>query len=419
MARRLLPFRIPFFRIFYSTTYTSLFFILLVLLAITPASLIYTAIVANAFQYIFMIGGVYVLTAILTIFIYSGRLYTNRSVLAGVGKSWIPVEKNEVVKKVRKIIEASLENSALIAWESRPKDLSRNIHDKEKDAQEQHALMDGEDDLKIGKVVKMDPRSPPWGHIEHRGWSSPARSDTTVQPHIYYMMVIQELPNLIEARAVSLAQQSPSPTDTFGAELDVLATLQRPTMTGMRAYLTHLDSLEYITIPENAEYFLHLYENARFSGRPLLETQFTALMTAFADLLAGIISTPDLALAASKDVAHDDSSSTSHSVMSANSAQSAIRHRAALPPHFLHASDPLPTPSTLVPSTTTPLQSPDLPPSLRQQSSLNSVLRTPRPDLEDSVFRKSPSIHSTSSVIRSAPLLSPDRSPFPWTRDVG
>lgn len=67
-----------------------------------------------------MIGGTYVLTALIAIFIYSSRLYTNRSVLAGVGKAYIPVEDGEVGRNVRKMIVSQLERSAIIAWEARP-----------------------------------------------------------------------------------------------------------------------------------------------------------------------------------------------------------------------------------------------------------------------------------------------------------
>ena len=411
MAR--LPFRIPFFRIFYSTTYTSLFFILLVLLVITPVSLIYNAITANAYQYTFMIGGVYVLTAIITILIYSSRLYTNRSVLAAVGKSWIPVEKDEVSKKVRKIIVRSLEHSALIAWESRPKDLTQEMNGRvANDAKEQHALMDGDNDTNIGKVIKFDPRSPPWGHIQHRGWSSPAKADTRVQPHIHYMTVIQELPNLIEARVVSLAPRSRassgmSSSDTLQPDPSTVHALQRPAMTGLRAYLNQLDQLDYVIIPETTEDFLHLYENARFSGKALLEPQFTALMTTFADLLAGIAFTTE---GLPSNLSDNDSINTSQSVAFAETDQSAIHHRSP--------SNPVSSrPPTAVPLLS-PLQSPDLPPSLRQQSSFSSVLRSPQP-ARDNDLQRSSSFRSTSSVIHSARPLEPGRLALPWDRGQG
>jgi len=414
MAR--LPFRIPFFRIFYSTTYTSLFFILLVLLAITPTSLIFSAIVANAYQYTLVVGGVYVLTAIFTILIYSSRLYTNRSVLAAVGKSWIPVEKGEVTEKVRKIVVRSLVYSALISWESRPKDLTQELGGRDTDeAKEQHALMKEDSDMNIGKVIKFDPRSPPWGQIQHRGWSSPAKADTTVQPHLYYTTVIQELPNLIEARVVSLAAQSRTSSNTTSTNLTQLnpnaaIALQRPPTAGLRAYLNQLDGLDDVVVPGNAEGFLHLYEHARFSGKPLLESEFTALMTAFADLLAGIIFTTD---GPSADPSNHDSSSRSHSVASAGTGQSAIHHR----PTSNHVSSP-PLPSTRTMPFMSPLQSPDLPPSLRQQSSMSSTLKSPQPT-RDSHPRRSLSLRSTSSVIHSARPLEINRSSLPWHRGDG
>lgn len=80
-----------------------------------------------------MIGGVYVLTALLAIFIYTSRLYTNRTVLAAVGKSWIPVEDGEVGRSIRKMIVKALERSALIAWEGRPRDLTKDNSHKTED----------------------------------------------------------------------------------------------------------------------------------------------------------------------------------------------------------------------------------------------------------------------------------------------
>lgn len=81
--------------------YTALF-ILLVLLAITPASLIYTAIAASAYQYIFVVGAAYILAAILTLFVYSGRLYSSRLTIASVGNSSVPYVKL-LVRPVQKV----------------------------------------------------------------------------------------------------------------------------------------------------------------------------------------------------------------------------------------------------------------------------------------------------------------------------
>ena len=111
---------IPFFRIWYSTTYTVIFGILLVLLAVTPADTIYQSFASRELQKIFVIGGVYVLTILIILLIYSTRLYTNRTVLQAIPKPYLPIEDGEVGKMVRRMIVKKLRRSAVIAWDSMP-----------------------------------------------------------------------------------------------------------------------------------------------------------------------------------------------------------------------------------------------------------------------------------------------------------
>jgi len=295
----LLPFRIPFFRIFYSTTYTTLFILTLVMLAITPATLLWTAISSNAFQYVFMIGGVYVLTAILALFVYSSRLYTNRSVLADVGKAYIPVEKGEVIKKVRKLIQGQLERSAIIAWESRPRDVLGELLEAEKEG-----LLD-EDDTNgsfnrngwtVGSVISIDPARPPWGEVQHPGWTAPAIARGSVLGNLNFAPVMTELANLIEARAVSLApaEQAPHADDIFAitpeptADPMIVDVLRRQPTVGLREYLTQLSYLGLVNPPAVGQDFLSRYETARFSGKPPSELDFNNLMTCFSQLLEGM-----------------------------------------------------------------------------------------------------------------------------------
>lgn len=227
--------RIPFFRIFYSTTYTSLFFILLVLLGITPATIIYDSIANSAYQYMFMVGGAYILVAALTLLLYSSRLYSNRSVLAGVGKSYIPVEDGEVSRNVRKEIVKGLRHSALVAAATRPRDLRASAF----------------------AAPGIDPTRPPWGTIERPGWSAPE----SASGHVYYDSVVRELPNLIEARLVDLGHET------------------RSAGHGLREYLEGFDAA-----PPNADTFLALYERARFDP-PLTTASFDTLMNEFARFL--------------------------------------------------------------------------------------------------------------------------------------
>ncbi|PSK60751.1 hypothetical protein B9Z65_901 [Elsinoe australis] len=290
MARRLrLPFRIPLLRIFYSTTYTGLFVLELLLLAITPTALIFSAISERALQYIVIIGGVYVLTALLVLFIYSSRLYTNRTVLAALGKSYIPVEEGEVSKSVRKLIKTQLDRSAAIALECRPRDLSDaafTTHD---------ALHDDGHGRQIGRLAKVNPTDPPWGIVKHPGWSAPNPNETQVMPHVFFLQVLGELPNLLEARVVSLGG-APRSSDPRAPKQSGYPGSQKPPLLGMREYLNALDSEGRVIIPESAQQFIEGFEKARFSGRPLSEDDFVSLTLVFADLLSSMQTNEDFAI---------------------------------------------------------------------------------------------------------------------------
>lgn len=285
--------RIPFFRIFYSTTYTTLYAIELGLLAITPASLIDAAIGSSAFQYVFMIGGIYVLTAAMAIFIYSGRIYTHRSVLADVGKAYIPIEEGELGKKVRKMIVKQLERSAIVAWESKPRDLEGEVIAAECRGTFPLETTSGigHQNYKVGRILAVDPAHPPWGYIRQAGWSSPSHSGKNTSPNVQFAEVIAELPNLVEARAVSLAPPDPMMTprdDQSMADPAVVDFLKRPEKMGMRDYLTQLSLLGLINPPTLGQAFLRHYERARFCGFPISENEFDVLMQNFAELLSGM-----------------------------------------------------------------------------------------------------------------------------------
>lgn len=329
-----LPFRIPFFRIFYSTTYTILYIIVLVMLAINPAAMIYTAFDQDAVQYIFEIGGVYIVTVILALFIYFSRLYTNRATLAAVGKTYIPVEEGEVAKNVRKLIARALERSAVIALESRPRDLSDKI---DKVVSNDTAVTDEKmhSHPSVGRILKLDPQNPPWGRVEHAGWSTPSLSDTNLPPHVQFRTVIHELPNLIEAKAVSFAPPDPFAIPAAAqlgepilADPLIVDLLRRARTADLRTYLTHLSQLGMIDPSEAADDFLRQYDRARFSCVPLPEADFEALMASFAFLLTRIqeLSSTIIGEVRANYLASDsiDSSSISGSSISLSSRSTSI-----------------------------------------------------------------------------------------------
>lgn len=293
-GRRLRFPRIPVFRVFYSLTYTLLYLITIVFLAITPISMLYSTIEQSALQYTTMIGGAYVLTIIIAIFIYSSRLYTNRSVLSSVGKAYIPIEDGEVGTMVRKMIVKQLERSAIVAWESRPRDLFGEILLAAQEGilpNETKSMVD-KNAYVVGTEIRVDPQKPPWGDVQHPGWSSPSHQDDNKTPGVQFDSVIAELPHLIEARAVSLAPADLTLTPVDGeplpADPTIVDVLKRPATMGMREYLAKLAYLRLVQSPEIGQKFLTQYERARFSGQLVRPKEFDSLMGSFAELLSGM-----------------------------------------------------------------------------------------------------------------------------------
>lgn len=276
------------FRIFYSTSFTVVFLLVLALVALTPADAIYQALQQRRQWDIGAIAGTYILTALLAILIYASRLYTNRSIVQGIPKTYIPIEKEDLPGKLtRKEIVEGLERSAIIAYKARPR-FDRAEHDSPTA------------NPRISAITRSDTKKvesqPTWGHIAHPGWSSPASPDL---PNLHYDTVIAELPNLIEAKAVSLApidpNSTPDPVEIPLPDERVVEILQRPLNMGLREYIAYLDSLGLISPPNLGASFLTLYERARFSTKPLTESEFRSLMSIFASILRGMTQLdPDL-----------------------------------------------------------------------------------------------------------------------------
>lgn len=290
----------PLFRIFYSVVFSILSFLLFLLILLTPADAIYQCYKNDQLVSIFVITGAYVITFILAGLIYASRIYTNRSTLSGIPKAWIPVEKADVGKSVRRLVVEGLARSSIIAYQARPRDTT---------GEESGPEREGEDALDQGLTIS-NRDHPPWGDISHPGWSPPSSSDL---PDLEYEPVIEELPNLIEAKAVFLAPVDPSLTPPprtherhdhhFPSHNEhqplpdarVVDVLKRPTTMCFRDYISHLSSLGLINPPQLGGQFLSIYEHARFSSRPLTENEFRSLMGIFAEILRGMTGLdPDL-----------------------------------------------------------------------------------------------------------------------------
>ena len=287
------------FRIVYSSSYTVLFIALLLLLAVTPGDHIYQTVSNHKLGNVFVVGGTYLVTGLIAVFIYASRLYTNRTTLAAIPKPYLPIEDGEVGKKVRKMIVKNRQRTALIALQSRPRPstvapIESTSESTDRQAREvPHRRLTKHKRMGKNCFINFDPLEPPWGEITHPGWSGPASGDLS---EVQFSTVIAELPNLIEARAVSLAAliHSPKiiPADSGKGETPSdapsVAQLQRAPSQGLRDYLDQLDDLSIFADREIVDSFLEQYEYARFSTDAMLESEFRSLMTDFSNLLVGM-----------------------------------------------------------------------------------------------------------------------------------
>ena len=267
------------FRVFYSTSYTALFLLLIAHIVLTPADAIYQSFKAGRLFDIFIVAGAYVLTALVCALLYASRLYTNRSVLKDIPKSFMPIEKEDLPgKRVRRLIVDSLARSVVIAYQARPRPNSPENESPSINGQIP-ALMQADDE-------RENDGEPIWGTVSHPGWSSPSSPDL---PDLQYETVIKELTDLIEAKAVSLAPMNPhSPPSVDGTPMpdeNVIEILQRPVEMGMRQYFGQLKALGVVQDTLLSRQFLALYEQARFGPQPLTEQEFRALMSMFAEVL--------------------------------------------------------------------------------------------------------------------------------------
>jgi hypothetical protein len=267
------------FRIFYSTTFTAVFLLLVAHIVLTPADAVYQAFKAGRIFDIIIIAGAYTLTALLAILLYASRLYTNRSIMKDIPKSFMPIEKEDLPgKRIRRLIVDSLARSVVVAYQARPRPKKLEAESLSIDGGVSALIRTGED----GR----HDHEPTWGIVAHPGWSSPFSPDL---PDLQYETVIKELTDLIEAKAVSLAPVDPhaipAPDGTPMPDENVIEILQRPVEMGMRQYFAQLKALGVIEDTRLSREFLALYEQARFGAQPLTEEDFRSLMSMFAEVL--------------------------------------------------------------------------------------------------------------------------------------
>lgn len=342
--------KIPVFRIFYSGTFLIANLVLLALLLVTPGDHIHQAFKRKQLWHIIIVAAVYLLTFLVTLVIYASRLFSTRSALAAIPRevhlsddpeihtlgfkhggrkiqNWRIRERKAMVlgvkvnKQVRNVVTRGLRKSAIVAFEGRPRDLSHEppvyreivpVMKRKKlqklrgqghavpTATETQGSSAGHTPTATTTLMAVEPI---WGIVEHAGWSSPGSKDL---PNLHYEPVILELPNIIEAKAVSLAPidslsdpegpQNPPESATAAAQMPpseaplldpvVVDILRRPVSMCLRDYLFHLSSLGMISPAAPLPEFLALYEQARFSGDPLVGHDFRALMATFTQILS-------------------------------------------------------------------------------------------------------------------------------------
>ncbi|KAK4455113.1 hypothetical protein QBC34DRAFT_107835 [Podospora aff. communis PSN243] len=286
------------FRILYNFIYYFFYLVLLAFLIVTPADLIQQAVAGNQKLNILIVALSYLVTILLVTFIYATRLWMNRSAIASIPKTWIPVEKGDVPRDVRGMIVEGLSRSAAVAWEARPRLPLLLGGGIEEERAEEEGVKVGRRGVWMGKLrrngekeameegvgIEVSGRQRAvWGEIEHPGWASPTSPDL---PNLQYEAVIGELPNLIEAKALTLAPEDRMlRVEPAVVDAEAVALLQRPESMGLREYLGHLTELAVLApLPTTGE-FLAKYEAARFSTRPVSNEQFRSLMHLFAEVL--------------------------------------------------------------------------------------------------------------------------------------
>ncbi|KAA8574978.1 hypothetical protein MFRU_002g03800 [Monilinia fructicola] len=277
----------------YDSSFYILYIVITGLLLVTPVETFLQAQKNHQLYNIFVIASCYGATAFFGFILLMTRIWTERQIIKAIPKTWIPVEKGDVNKKVRKMIVASLERSAAIAWDSRPRIDHHATTKQNRSGAAATTTITTPGNRRAGQednekrsheaIIIIPPKEPVWGQISHNGWSSPTSADL---PSLQYITVILELPHLIEARAVSLAPPDPQSTSQPPMpDLRAVDLLQRPAAMGLRDYISHLSGFGIIGDPSIATSFLSAYEYARFSSNAISEAEFRDLMKQFAELL--------------------------------------------------------------------------------------------------------------------------------------
>lgn len=270
-----MQYRPIFFRVVYGSIYFLFYLVLVGLLLITPADAIERSLRNGQNYNVLIVTISYVVTVVIVCFVYVLRLYINKTALAAIPKAWVPIEKGDVKDAVYKMIGAGLGRSAVIAYEARPR--------VDAAGREQELALEKTKTAAEELGIALPPHRAVWGEIEHCGWASPNSPDL---PNLQYSTVLSELPNLIEAKALTMAPADhTSPSDPPVLDPEAAGLLQRMPNMGLREYVDHLADVGVVDTDKTTADFLVQYEHARFSNRPISNAQFRELMHLFAEML--------------------------------------------------------------------------------------------------------------------------------------
>ena len=280
-----MDYRRLFFRVLYTSIYLLFYIVLFGLLLITPGDAIERSLGNSQNYNVLIVLVTYIATVVIIVFVYFLRLYITKTAIAAIPKTWVPIDKGDVKDPVHAMIRAGLQRSAVIAYNARPRELPTGPED-DQDHNHDHIPEPPTKTAAAGLGLRVPPERPVWGNIEHGGWASPYSQDL---PNLQYSSVLAELPNLIEAKALTMAPTRPLQDGADSPPVidpDAAGLLQRlPAMT-LRDYLDHLTDLGVVASEADvAGEFATAYERARFSNRPISNAGFRDLMHLFAELL--------------------------------------------------------------------------------------------------------------------------------------
>lgn len=279
------------FRLFYSTSFTILLIIEILLLLISPGDIIYQSFAASRRLNIIAIAIVYVAVLLVSAFIIATRFYTAHTQLTAIPRSYIPIGKGDLSKSLRNLIATEFARSTAIAYHAHP----REVGPDDIDALSKRTTL-----AESGTITWSLDHMKSWKEIQHPGWSSPCVRDL---PGLQFDPIILEFPHLIEAKAISLApsdplttQSIPGSTTDLVIDLRVIDLLQRPASMSLRQYINRLQELEMLVTDSFVGDFLTAYEFIRFSDVQLSDPEFRSLLNDFTTIMQELELPSELAL---------------------------------------------------------------------------------------------------------------------------